>query len=215
MGENLDRLLTYARPRPGGSAGPVRPPAPGPLGEELGGLLSRVNGFYAFGAALHVFPAEPSPGGLSLQRWNAPNGWRGGYGDLLDGHLFFAEDVVGFPFSIAGSRVWSFDPECGRFTEVAESLEEWAANILTEPTLTGWPLARDWSARFGPIAPGRRLAPAIPFMFRQQAPGIENFRAISAEELAGFRADLWRQTRNLLDGTRVQLKLEPESPAPS
>ena len=71
------------------------------MGTELFHLLRKKNGFYAFESALHVFPVA-SPGGMSLEEWNADSLWRNGYGDLAKG-LFFSQKTY--------SRISSVSPQ--------------------------------------------------------------------------------------------------------
>ena len=50
------------------------------LGPELVHMLQQRNGFYAFEAALHVFPLTTDPG-TGLEAWNAGSLWRDEYGN--------------------------------------------------------------------------------------------------------------------------------------
>jgi hypothetical protein len=63
------------------------------LGPELVHMLQQRNGFYAFEAALHVFPLTADPG-TGLEGWNAASLWRNEYGDLAEG-LFCRGHLAG------------------------------------------------------------------------------------------------------------------------
>ena len=87
--------------------------------DELIELLSRRNGFYAFESALHIFPwvtVADANDIIGLQDGNAPNAWRKWYQDLLDQIIFFAKDIFGVQFGIAGDDIVRFDPEAGMLT---------------------------------------------------------------------------------------------------
>ena len=102
------------------------------LGLELFHMLQQKNGFYAFEAALHVFPLTADPG-TGLEAWNADSLWRNEYGEIAEGLLFFAEDILQDQFCLSKkeSGVFRFHAETGRTTLMAESLEVWAGAILS------------------------------------------------------------------------------------
>lgn len=171
-------------------------------------LLSRRNGFYAFDRSLHVFPigsaCEPSE--IDLESWNAGSLWRGGYGRELDDTIFFAEDLFGEQFGLdAGGRIVRFKPETGEIQPHSDNVDEWARRILDGPEFeTGFHFARQWTERNGPIASGRRLLPAMPFMLGGEF-SLENLFDGDAAEGMRFRADLALQARGVPDGASVRL----------
>ena len=181
---------------------------PGPREAELADLLGDRNGFYAFASALHVFAsgAESAAGG-SLEAWNDPDGWRSAYGGLVDGYLFFAEDVLGSQFAIRDDRIHTFDPETGQFEVLASSVEDWADQLLTDyDVLTGYPLARDWQQEHGALPPGKRLVPKIPFVLGGDFV-TSNVYAADAAEGMRVRGDLALQLRDLPDGAKVRYRV--------
>ena len=126
------------------------------LGPELLHMLHQKNGFYAFEAALHVFPLTTDPG-TGLEAWNADSLWRSEYGDLAEGLLFFAEDILQDQFSLSKkqSGVHRFHAETGQTTFMAESVEEWAGVILSNyRTETGWPFVHEWQEKNGRLPLG-------------------------------------------------------------
>jgi len=177
-----------------------------PLGLELLSMLERKNGFYAFESALHVFPLSSEPlYGTSLDEWNSDSLWRNDYGDLTMGMLFFAEDALQDQFCLSTSGVLRFSAETGGSKPMADSLESWAETILRDyDRETGWTLVNKWQAENGPLPPGTRLMPKIPF-FLGGAYSMENLWAGDAVEGMRFKADLALQTRNLRDGTQVRM----------
>jgi len=177
------------------------------LGSELIAMLERKNGFYAFESALHVFPLTGEPvGGSNLAEWNSDSLWRSDYGDLTSRLLFFAEDVFQDQFCLSSSGVLRFSAETGGTKPIAQSLESWAELILRDDHATGWTLAKTWQAENGPLTPGKRLMPKIPF-FLGGAYSMDNLWAGDAVEGMRFKADLALQTRNLPDGAQVRIVL--------
>jgi hypothetical protein len=67
---------------------------------------------------------------------------------------------------------------------------------------TGWPLARQWQAENHPLAPGKRLAPKIPFFLGGKY-SVENLWEVDAVEGMRAKADLAMQTKDLRDGAKV------------
>jgi hypothetical protein len=184
-----------------------------PLGPELMSILQRKNGFYAFESALHVFPLTSSVvPGATLAEWNSDLLWRSEYGDLTTGMLFFAENILQDQFCISASGVLRFDAETGGTKPMADSVESWAEIILRDyDREVGWTFANKWQAENGPIPPGKRLMPTIPF-FLGGSYSTENLWAGDAVEGMLLKADLAIQTRNLPDGTQVRIVLEKKPP---
>lgn len=179
----------------------------GILGEQLIELLKNKNGFYAFESALHVLPAGCKDSCINIEEWNDDSSWRKEYGDLVQGYLFFAEDIFGVQFALCNRGVRKFNPEFGEFEDFVSNLEEWAAKILEDYNYeTGYQFAHDWQLQNGPLPTGKRLLPKIPFVLGG-AYEVENLYA--ADPLKGmmFRADIWRQIRDLPDGSQVKLKV--------
>ncbi|GAA0522425.1 hypothetical protein Ade02nite_81750 [Paractinoplanes deccanensis] len=184
MGDALERLITAGSPGlapPSRDAGVLEP------------LLGRRNGFYVFDSALLVRPQGDAPV-LDVAAWNAPELWGAVYGDALDGVTFFAEDVFGGQFGLRGDEVVSFDPETGEVEHLAGSLEGWAAEIIEDPeVMTGHPIVREWQATHGPLKPGERLVPVVPFALGGEF-AAGNLRALRDVEAMRFYGNLYSIT---------------------
>ena len=183
------------------------------LGSELFHMLEQKNGFYAFEFALHVFPLTPDPE-TGLEGWNAGSLWRNEYGDLAQGLLFFAEDILQDQFCLSKDQggVYRFHAETGQTTFMAESVEQWAGLILSSyRTETGWPLVREWQEKNGPLPLGKRLMPKTPFFLGGEYK-IENLWAGNPLEGMRFKADVAMQTRHLPEGAKVKLNIAPKGP---
>lgn len=145
--------------------------------------------------------------GGSLEAWNAADGWRTAFQGLADGFLFFAEDVLGGQFAIRDDEVLSFDPETGQPEQVASSLEGWADRLPADyEVLSGFSLARRWQRAHGPLAPGVRLVPKIPFVLGGEF-DVSNVYALDAAEGMRVRGQLAVQIRDLPDGARVRYRI--------
>ena len=170
---------------------------------ELSDMLSKKNGFYCFESALHVFPSHSSGISVGLNEWNSPSSWRREYGDLSSECLFFAEDGFGGQFCFRNEKVWVFEPETGECTELAKSLEEWAAKILDDfAFLTGFPVLHAWQMANGAMPLGSRLVPKVPFVCGG-AYAPENLKAMEAVEGMRLRGGFASKIRKILDGGRV------------
>jgi hypothetical protein len=206
----LDKLVSL-------SSAPLLPPfaptadggllARGRRASELRALLAARNGFYAFESALHVFPLGRAAGVMDLETWNSDALWRGEYGDQTEGCLFFAEDVFGCQFCLRDEQVFTFDPETGELQEMAADLEDWAGQLLADyEVLTGHPLAHAWQSQRGPLPPGKRLVPGIPFVCGGEFE-LNNLLLLDAVKGMHVRANLARQIRDLPDGARIEFKI--------
>ena len=178
----------------------------GRLGLELAELLQRKNGFYAYESALLVRPSRNMGAPLGLCEWNAPALWGGSYARKIDA-LFFAEDIFGVQFCIHDDAVSTFDPETGAFDELGQSIAEWTREVIENRDLrTGYPLAHEWQARNGALAPGERLLPKSPFVLGGKYE-VENL--CRSNDIKGmlFRASIANQIQNLPDGSQVILRV--------
>ncbi len=205
---NLEKLLSKSSPPLGPSVNAL----PEILhafqnGPELFALLKLKNGFYAFESALHIFPLSPDSK-AGLEGWNAPSLWRNEYRDLAAGLLFFGEDILQDQFCLSEKQpgVFRFQAETGERAFSAGSIEAWAALIVANFNQeTGWPLAHAWQASNGPLPPGKRLMPKIPFILGGEFK-LENLWVGDAVEGMRLKGHLAIQTRQLPDGARVKLK---------
>ena len=110
-------------------------------------------------------------------------------------------------FCFKNNLVCQYDTESGEFETIGTSLESWAEYILNDPGFTvGQPFAIDWEKQFGAIPKGKRLGAKIPFILGGDYK-IDNFYLADSYELANFRNDLRKQTKNLPDGTPINLKI--------
>lgn len=209
MKPNLSKLLEIASPALCDEVLQVPQPLlrAKTLGDQLIELLNKRNGFYAFERSLHLFPIGCQTYHIDFESWNRDDSWRSNYGSIVNDYLFFAEDVFGSQFGLCDAHVCKFDPETGEIEVIAADLEEWATKILSDYEYeTGYVLAHEWQEQHGPLAKGKQLLPKVPFVLGG-AYEVENLYAADALKAMEFRADLWRQIRDLPDGAEVKLKI--------
>jgi hypothetical protein len=172
-------------------------------------LLKLRNGFYAFEQALLVRPLHGESPELGIAEWNVPALWKTNYRGVapsLAAITFFAEDIFGHPFGIDGrGRVSSFEPETGELTEIAATLDAWAALVLADFNFwTGYELAHQWQKHNGTLPPGQRLLPTTPFVMGGEF-AIDNLVATPVLDAMRWRSDLARQIKDMPDGTEVSM----------
>jgi len=174
----------------------------------LSDLLGKVNGFYAFEGALHVYPLS-DPGGDTIDaiEWNRHDVWRYEFDGMTDGLFFFAEDIFGCQFALkTNGDVVSFDPESAETLFLANGVDSWAQVLVDDfEVQTGYPLAHEWQLANGPVPLGSRLAPIVPFVLGGEFE-VKNLRAVEAIEGMRLRGRLARQIRGLPDGTSVNVR---------
>lgn len=167
--------------------------------------LSIKNGFYAFESALLFRPLSTCGNVLGVIEWNFADGWRAAYGSLVDGIVFFAEDIFAVQFGVGADGVVSFNPETGALHVIAATLEEWAGAILGDyEELTGFPVAHEWQSVNGALAPGQRLLPRVPFVLGGEYDS-NNLVAIGELEAMRKLGGLFQTITELADGEKVTL----------
>jgi len=170
---------------------------------QLQSLLRRKNGFFAFEAALRVFPTEACGQSHSLSEWNSAGLWRSNYDELAAGLLFFAEDIFGTQFCLKGGSVYTFDPETADLELVGGDLEEWAEAIIADyDLLTGYSFAHEWQSQSGTLAYRDRLMPKLPFVCGGEF-DLSNLVAMDAARSMRSRGNLAVQIHSLPDGAQV------------
>jgi hypothetical protein len=206
----LQRLLKLSSPALvlGPAISPVdRRSAQAQLLAEWLKVLERRNGFYSFESALHVFPSRSHGGHIGLDDWNSSGLWRGAYGDLDPGVLFFAEDVFGNQFGLVEGGVCRFDAETAEVERFADTPEDWTRRIVDDFNVsTGFPIAHRWQELNGPLASGLRLLPKVPFVLRGEY-AVENLYAGRAVEGMRVRGHLATQLVDLPEGAQIEYKL--------
>lgn len=179
----------------------------GSLANDLLKMLCQHNGFYALNKALHVFSANSSKNEFGIHDWNREGLWRNEYKELAEGCLFFAEDIFGGQFCIKDNQINTFDPETGDLFFIANNIEEWAKEIISDyEVLTGYRLASQWQEKNGEIPSKIRLSPKIPFVAGGEF-NLGNLYAVDAVQGMRFRAHIANQIKGLPDGSHIDFKI--------
>lgn len=172
-------------------------------------LLIRRNGFLALESALLVRPLGTP---MDVGVWNAPDGWRAGYGSLADGLFCFAENALGDQFALDGDQVVRMAAESGERESVANSIEGWAQAILEDGDhLTGEPLVHDWQQVHGRLSLRTRLLAKQPFI-AGGAFEVDNLVEVTDAERMRLGGVLATHVRELADGERFTLPYEVPEP---
>ncbi len=174
---------------------------------DLTYMLSVKNGFYAFESALHVLPSNCASPIMDVERWNSHKLWKHEYSDKLAKCYFFAEDVFGEQFGLHESDLVRFDPETAEIEVFAKNLNNWAEKLLENYEVeAGYTLASKWQEINGPLSQGQRLIPKIPFILGGEY-SVDNLHSLDSLEAMRYRADIWRQIKDLPKGTKVNLRI--------
>ena len=174
---------------------------------ELWELLNLKNGFYSFESALHVFPVGSKTSVVDINSWNSNELWRNDYGQLAQSCFFFAEDVFGSQFCFKDGLIQTFHPETGGTQRFSEDLGSWARLILENYELhTGYPLAHKWQGEHGPLQPGFRLVPKIPFVLGGPY-STNNLYSLDSVQGMRLRASIALQIKDVPDGTPAKLRV--------
>lgn len=165
----------------------------------LAGILKETNGFILHGGALHVRGAVSVPDWHSLRAaCQGPKAFHELYKSVQAGDIPFAQDQFGDQFLYRNSRVFRLESETGDLEALAESLEEFFTRVNED--IEGFlNVGLDHA-----MQPGQLLLAYPPFVFRESGAGA-SLKAVSAEEVILFHAELARQLQDVPDGGRIQL----------
>ena len=176
------------------------PPADDPeihaaLPADLGRLLGEINGFVQFQGGLHVRGICAEPEWHSLQQvWTGARPLHILYDEVRPDDVPFAQDCVGDQFLLRGGEVVRLLAETGELEELAVDLEGFLTAANADPVgyLSLEPLLQVLNEGTA-LEPGQLILAYPPFCTEEAAEGV-SLRAVPAEELLSFHADLAAQT---------------------
>ena len=175
---------------------------------EVVDVILRRNGFYAFESSLHFFHFGRGSQVLDLSCWNSIDCWKGLYNFSFENLHFFAEDVFGVQFCLSEGNVYSFDPETADLEHISNSLEGWFDKLLTNyNVMTGYSLAHEWQITHGPLLPGHRLIPKIPFVAGGKYE-LSNLYSCESVKAMRFRAEFANQIKGLPDRSKIRIRIK-------
>lgn len=176
------------------------------LPPALAAALRRRNGCIAFLGALHVRGACLAPAWHAVRHaWDGPDALHALYEEVDPADVPFAEDGFGDQFLIREGRVVRLSGELGEIEDVAGSVEEFFARLVTD---AGQMLDYEPLLRFrdggNELLPGQLLAAHPPFVLQARGAGRE-LRAEDAMDRRRTLAALARRLHGLPDGAEVRL----------
>ncbi|GAB3694958.1 SMI1/KNR4 family protein [Saccharopolyspora tripterygii] len=174
--------------------------------QELGELLSEMNGFFAFNAGVQIFRVSEEGVGPELSYWNTGEAWKDSFEGLADDYFCFGQDVLGMQFAIKdGSEVVRFDPETARAERIGDSLDSWASWLMSNPNTRGTAtLARVWQDNKGALDVDQRLVPRKFFEFGGKV-SLDNLVVKNAVEAMRIRGPIATQIHDLPPGTEIRI----------
>jgi len=179
------------------------------LPAELRSLLTRCNGFIAFRGGLHVRAACIEPGWHSLRdAWRGPRAYWRFYRSLSSDDIPFAQDCLGDQFFLRDSKVHRLHAELDDTDDLGWTLDEFFDAVAVDPdeVLALEPLDK-FLADGGCLTPGLLLQAYPPFCMSESSAGNVSLRAVPADELRGYLADLAARIRDVSDGGQVSMKV--------
>lgn len=151
-------------------------------------FLRRWNGCYALGGALHIFGACVAPPNQSLDAWNRSDGWRLGFGPILDGVWFFGENAFGDQFGYRNKKVVKLRVFEARIEPIAASFSEWLGMVAMEPArFLATELFEQCVRTHGPLPFGGHFAPP-PTWHPSEDLAVEEISVLPARDNMELRA---------------------------
>lgn len=172
-------------------------PASPKLAAALKPLYSEQNGCFAFADALHIFWSDEQARPGSLEWWNDQQRWQANYDIDMSEYVFFAEDIFGWQFAALQAQIYLFDPYSAEFKLQANTVDEWMAVALANPTDTfGYAFAQQWRDAHGAISDDTRMMVYPPFLFADNG-HPRSYRPVPRLELISFAAEVYAKVKDL------------------
>lgn len=169
----------------------------GELPDDLRAVVASPAGFILHHGAIHFRGCVSGPAWHSLREaWHGEHAFHRLYPGVFETDIPFAQDQLGDQYLLRGIEVFRLDAETGDVSRFAADLETFLAGIagdITEYLNVG--LDHE-------LPPGRLLHAYPPFCMAESGRGA-SLRAVPADELILFHADLARQIRDVPDGGKV------------
>lgn len=169
----------------------------GELPDDLRSVIASPAGFILHHGAIHFRGCVSRPEWHSLREaWHGERAFHRLYPGVFETDIPFAQDQMGDQYLLRGNVVFRLDAETGDVSRFASDLETFLAGIgddITEYLNVG--LDHE-------LPPGRLLHAHPPFCMAESGRGA-SLRAVPADELILFHADLARQIRDVPDGGKV------------
>lgn len=174
------------------------------LPAPLSDLLHKINGFIIFRGALHVRGACHSPSWHSIRNiWIGSVALHKMYPEVRESDIPFGQDCVGDQFLLRNSIVCRLDAEIGKVESLEMPFEEFIISAQQKPDEILLPkVLYDFEKTGNLLKPGKLINVFPPFVIKVD--GDRSFKAISADELISFHADIYRQLADVQNGSEVR-----------
>jgi len=167
------------------------------LARELENVLIQKNGFFLLEGAIHVYSDQQMINVNSVY-------FKDKYDDLLNGVIFFAQDIFAVQFCIKDNQVFSFNPETGFFDFIAKDFKGWVELLFVDPTISGVNIARKWSDVEKGLEFDERLVPIQLFMFGGEYK-INNLKPHSLKNAIEIYHGNWYAVKDIPDGKEIKI----------
>ena len=167
-------------------------------------LLHKINGFIIHRGALHVRGATHIPTWHSLRNVFVGNlALHKMYPEVLESDIPFGQDCVGDQFLLRNEIVCRLDAEIGKVESLEMSFEEFITSAQEKPDEILLPkVLYDFEKTGNLLEPGKLINVFPPFVIKVD--GDRSLKAVSANELISFHADIYRQLADVPDGSKVR-----------
>jgi hypothetical protein len=177
------------------------------LPRDLLELFRTINGFIIHRGALHVGGAIKNPSWHSIRTLlNGDRALHKMYPEVMESDIPFGQDCVGDQFLLRNSMVFRLDAEIGKLESLDMSFEEFIISAQEKPDEILMPkVLYDFEKNGDVLEPGKLIMVFPPFVVQNDGP--RSLKAISANDLISFHADISRQLENVPDGTKVRFEI--------
>jgi hypothetical protein len=167
---------------------------------EIRALLSGANGFILFHGGLHVRGACREPAWHSLRAaWEGSNAFHRLYNSVEVEDVPFAQDCMGDQFLLRDGGVLRLSAETDDIEDLAMTLQGFLDAIPHDAEkFLGFNRKRK-------LEPGQLFNAYPPFCMKESAGA--SLKALSAEDVIGWHADLARQIRDLPEGAKINIRV--------
>lgn len=167
------------------------------LPDNLRAVIASPAGFILHHGAIHFRGCVSRPAWHSLgEAWHGENAFHQLYPGVSETDIPFAQDQLGDQYLLRGIQVYRLDAETGEVGLFASDLETFLSGIACD-------IAEYLNVGLDHELPPGRLLHAHPPFCMAESGRDASLRAVPADELILFHADLARQIRDVPDGGKV------------
>lgn len=171
-------------------------------------LLREMNGFIIHRGALHVRGACHNPTWHSIRNvLFGDHALYHMYPEIKESDIPFGQDCVGDQFFLRSNFVYRLSAETGEIENLEMSFEQFIITAIEKPDEILLPEALyEFEKQGNVLQPGELINVFPPYVIKAES--NRSLKAISADELISFHADLSRQLENVPDGTKIRFEIK-------